>query len=142
MVRPLLWIAAACLAVIAFALLMHKPARAHDHNRPDMDMWFRSLSSVGRGPCCTGEDGIQVKDVDWKTDTEGCEVTTVGNEQDNPVGHMCVRLDKRWFLVPDRAIVEMPNRLGPAIVWPVWYGDSEDAHKNLFIRCFLPGAGT
>ena len=53
-----------------------------------------------------------------------------------------VRLYDKWWLVPDAAVVEDPNRAGTAIVWPVWYGDAEDPHRRLFVRCFMPRAGT
>lgn len=121
-------------------LLIYLPtiAIAHDHKDPNLDNWFRSLKSP-RSPCCTGEDGDLVKDVDWTIgDTKDCKVTQYGNEEDNKEGHFCVRLKGVWWLIPDKAVVGDPNRLGPAIVWPLWYGSEKD---ELFVRCFLPGAG-
>jgi len=90
---------------------------AHRHDRPDLDQWFKGLASSNGAPCCDGTDGAKVDDVD------------------------CVRLEGIWRLVPDRAVVVDPNRYGPAIVWMIWYGDGVNLHKQLFIRCFMPGAG-
>ena len=36
-----------------------------------------------------------------------------------------------------QAVVQSGNRVGPALVWPVYYRD-----HDILIRCFLPGAGT
>jgi hypothetical protein len=83
--------------------------------------WWSSLAS-GKGSCCSNADGVRVEDVDW--DTGG------------PAGEFRVRLHSAWFVVPDSAVVNEPNRFGPAVVWP--YTDVDGATQ---IRCFLPGAG-
>lgn len=80
--------------------------------------WFDSLSS-GKGLCCSFADGKQVNDVDW----------------DVKDGHYRVHLGE-WIDVPDTALVTVPNKFGPAVVWPY----DEDGHT--LIRCFMPGAGT
>lgn len=95
------------------------PATAHDHTRPDLDAWFSGLAS-GKGMCCSFTDGVAVMDVDWDT-------------QD---GHYRVRLKGQWITVPDTAVVDAPNKYGPAVVWPYLGLDGVNE-----IRCFLPGAG-
>jgi len=82
--------------------------------------WFENLRS-GRGPCCSFADGFSIEDVDW----------------DMQEGRYRVRLDHKWLVVPDEALVAEPNRFGRAVVWP--YQDAQGATQ---IRCFLPGAGT
>jgi hypothetical protein len=68
--------------------------------------------------------------VDWQT---VCEAGT-------GECHYQVRLEGKWWDVPPTAVVQSGNRVGPALVWPVYYGDH---HKiAVLIRCFLPGAGT
>jgi hypothetical protein len=81
--------------------------------------WFDRLAS-GKGLCCSFADGVTVEDVDWDT-------------QD---GRYRVRLDGRWIVVPDAALVTEPNRFGRAVVWP--YQDASGATQ---IRCFIPGSG-
>jgi hypothetical protein len=81
--------------------------------------WFDKLAS-GKGLCCSFADGVKIEDVDWDT-------------QD---GRYRVRLDGRWIVVPDAALVTEPNRYGPAVVWPY-----QDATGTTQIRCFIPGSG-
>ena len=96
--------------------------------RPDAapdKAWWDSLQAPGDGvPCCDIADGQKVEDVDWDT-------------QRGPRGnlHYRVRLNGQWIVVPDGAVVSMPNRFGPAVVWPYRDGDRTK------IRCFMPGAG-
>lgn len=82
--------------------------------------WFDQLASK-KGLCCSFADGKSISDVDWDT-------------QD---GHYRARLEGEWIVVPDAAVVEEPNRFGPAVVWP--YRGPE---PGIQIRCFMPGAGT
>jgi hypothetical protein len=81
--------------------------------------WFDKLAS-GKGLCCSFADGVKIEDVDWDT-------------QD---GRYRVRLDGRWIVVPDNALVTEPNKFGPAVVWPY-----QDATGTTQIRCFIPGSG-
>jgi hypothetical protein len=62
----------------------------------------------------------QWQDVDW----------------DSQQGHYRVRIQGKWFVVPDDSVVTEPNRFGPAIVWP--YQERDGTTR---IRCFIPGAG-
>src|SRR5262249_53611106 len=84
-----------------------------------LKQWFDSLASR-RGPCCSAADGQKVEDVDW----------------DSKDGKYRVRLDGQWIEVPPDTLVTVPNKFGPAVVWP--YKDYEGRTQ---IRCFIPGAG-
>ena len=130
------------IAVGAALLLLATSATAHIHDRADLDPWFNELKS-SKGLCCSFADGKTVKDVDWTIQGEGQICEAAINDADNKLtGHYCVRLDNRWVLVPDKAVVEAPNRYGPAIVWPV-YGSKDGGPLELIqIRCFLRGAET
>lgn len=79
-----------------------------------MHDWFMTLES-GKGPCCADADGNIVMDADWDTKD----------------GHYRVRIDGEWMDVPDNALVTVPNRYGPTMVWIF----------GTVIRCFMPGAG-
>jgi hypothetical protein len=104
---------------IVFTLaFVHSCASAHDHNRPELNSWFKSLQS-GKGPCCNGTEAVHVDDPDWQNDN----------------GHYRVRLEGEWVDVPDDAVVRGPNMDGRAMVWPY----RRDGLLNQ-IRCFMPGA--
>ena len=64
--------------------------------------WFDSLKS-GKGLCCSDADGFAVADPDW----------------DSQDGHYRVRLEGKWILVPDDAVITEPNRAGRTMVWPI-----------------------
>jgi hypothetical protein len=81
--------------------------------------WFDNLTS-SNGKCCSFAHGFSVSDVEWDTDN----------------GHYRVLLHGEWINVPNSSIVTEPNRYGPAVVWPYM-----DSNGNIYIRCFLPGAG-
>ena len=72
----------------------------------------------------------RIEDVDWQTVCEGRTGEC----------HYQVRLEGKWWDVPPTAVVQSGNRVGPALVWPVYYGDHDKI--AVLIRCFLPGAGT
>ena len=91
---------------------------AHDHSNPELNDWFKSLKSRGQVSCCDGSDYKGIADPDWRS-------------QD---GRYQVRLKGEWRDVPESAVIDTPNKVGQAMVWPVEYGD------ELFIRCFMPGA--
>lgn len=80
--------------------------------------WFDSLKS-DKGLCCSFTDGAALADVDWESHE----------------GHYRVRIDGRWWDVPDEAVLTQPNRDGRTIVWPVYYNPN-----NIQIRCFIVGA--
>lgn len=111
--------------VLVFALILPIAAVARDNgqwaNSP-LKPWMNSLASK-RGLCCSFADGMTIPDVDWDTfkDTDG------------KVRYR-VRLENRWVIVPDDAVIDTNNLAGVAIVWPYL-----DALKQMQIRCFLRG---
>ena len=123
-------------------LLAITTAHAHMHDRPDLNDWFGGLHNSKSGLCCSGSEGtVLAIDEVRTTDIDQCKI---GRSVDGPVppSHYCVRLEGNWWQVPDGSIVIVPNQYGEALVWPVWYGDSNNNHKDVYIRCFLPGALT
>ena len=132
--------------MLPYALLML--AMAHLTPVHDQQMrqslasdWMANLSSK-KGLCCSFADGSTVKDVDWQV-SEGmaCEVFP-SDAQNHQSGKYCVRLNGKWWLVPDNALIEEPNRYGPAVVWPIYVAPGGEALKLIGIRCFMPGAFT
>jgi hypothetical protein len=109
---------------VGFVLMMAfiASAFAHDHNRPELDGWFKALSS-SRGPCCDGSEALRLEDVDWDTKD----------------GHYRVRIDGEWVDVPDNAVLDGPNRAGYTAVWPYQTRELDGTVKTQ-IRCFLRGA--
>ena len=81
--------------------------------------WFDSLHSQ-KGMCCSFADGMTVEDPD--VDSAG--------------GHYRVRIDGKWIVVPDEALIDVPNKYGRPVVWPY-----VDADGTTQIRCFIAGAG-
>src|SRR6201996_8491535 len=94
--------------------------------------WFDQLAS-GKGLCCSFADGVSVQDVDW--DTEAVDVDCPANTAAVPIGctevHYRVRLNGKWIVVPNAAVVTEPNKFGPAVVWPY-----QDMNGVTQIRCF------
>lgn len=106
------------IACAAAGVMLAAPAFGHDDGRyanSPLKSWFDSLRS-GKGLCCSFADGVKIEDVDWDTDGRSYRV----------------RLDGRWLIVPDDAVVTGPNRAGSAVVWP--YLDGGETK----IRCFIP----
>src|SRR5574337_48344 len=88
--------------------------------------WWNSLHASGSNvPCCDIADGLKVEDVDWDTINLA--------SADKPDVRYRVRLNGQWIVVRPEAVVTVPNRFGPAVVWPYTIGD-----KTL-VRCFMPG---
>jgi hypothetical protein len=112
------------LAVLGLCLNAMVPSDllAHDDGRyasSPLKQWFDGLASA-KGLCCSFADGASVQDIDWDTKD----------------GRYRVRLNGEWIVVPDAAVVNEPNRFGPAVVWPY-----KDATGVTQIRCFMPGSG-
>jgi hypothetical protein len=106
-------------AAILIGIVATSPAEARDDGRyadNPLHSWFEGLSS-GKGLCCDFTDGQRVDDVEW------------GSED----GHYWVIVDGKKIIVPDDAIVNVPNKAGPAFVWPYL---SDGVTK---VRCFLRG---
>lgn len=131
---------AGILSIIGIFLLT-STGYAHMHDRPDLDAWFSQLRS-SKGMCCSFVDGSALRDVDWDIANEGraCMVLPT-DEQSNEPSHYCVRLEGQWWAVPDKAVIEDPNRYGPAVVWPIYVSSMGAKNKLIGIRCFMPGAG-
>lgn len=107
-------------AVVAFSC----SARAHMHDRPDLDNWFNGLQGAGGMPCCSQVDGSTVADVDWDT-------TMIDGK-----AHYRVRVEGQWIVVTDEEVVQGPNKYGRPLVW-VYHVDTKP-----MVRCFMPGSGT
>lgn len=103
---------------LAVLLLLITPALAHDHNRPELEDWMKSLHAKGGAWCCDGKDTDPIDD--W--DTQG--------------GHYRVKYQGQWFDVPKEAIVEGPNKAGNALLW------MSKGYGEVSVRCFMPGALT
>lgn len=88
--------------------------------------WFDSLRSKGGSNCCSDADGVKIDDPDWEIGQKGYRV----------------RLDGKWFDVPDQAIVTDNNRVGIAMVWPLYrFSEGDGSRVVTEIRCFMPGSG-
>ena len=92
-------------------------ARAHDHQRPQLNGWYASLRS-SKGSCCNGTDAKRVDDADWDTKDD----------------HYRVRIDGEWVDVPKDAVADGPNRAGRTMVWPYYL------HGHPKVCCFMPGS--
>lgn len=106
------------VTLLVVATMSLSASYAHDHNRPELNGWFRSLQSQGLNICCDGSDAKSIEDPDWENDA----------------GHYRVRLEGKWFDVPDTAVVTVPNKYGRALVWPIYQNG-----RPILIRCFMPG---
>lgn len=108
------------LIAITAALVVATAAYAHRHDAPELKDWLTGLHDGNGISCCDATEALRIDDPDW----------------DNDNGHYRVRLEGRWIDVPDKAVINEPNRYGPALVWPYYINGQLGA-----IRCFLPGAG-
>ncbi len=118
----------------------------HMHDRPDLDQWLRTLYSKLRGPCCDSTEAETTADPDWRNASEFRKGECMPSQNVNHEQAVyCVRLqnpdndkDWTWWEVPEGAIVELPNRAGPALIWMVW-NNRGSPEVQPYIRCFLPG---
>lgn len=125
MTRVIGWILMA-VSIVAFLIAVAFFFAAFAHARDDgryanspLKHWFNSLAS-GKGPCCSFADGVSIADVDWETKD----------------GKYRVRIEGQWIEVPADALVTVPNKFGPPVVWLLVNNGVTE------IRCFMPGAGT
>ena len=114
-------------ALAALMLLVSTPSPARDNGQyaqadPAIRKWIKGLTDKKGVGCCDMADGYPAE-VDWDTDT----------------GKYRVRIEGAWYVVPDDAVLDGPNRLGYAVVW--WWAQWSDNEMTPQIRCFLPGAG-
>jgi hypothetical protein len=106
-------------------------AYSHDHLRPDLKEWFKSLKSKSGVACCDDGDAEHAE-ATWDMARGGYKVFLK-----NPVHP---KESGRWFDVPDDAVVKQPNLSGVAMVW--WYPSyAVDGTMTPVVRCFIPGAG-
>ena len=114
--------------LIAWLLLTSGPVLARDpggtYAASPLKSWFDKLRS-GKGPCCSDADGTALSDVDWESLD----------------GHYRVRIENRWWDVPDEAVILEPNMAGRTMVWPV-YHRAIGTPLQIEIRCFIPGSMT
>ena len=89
--------------------------RAHDHSRPELNGWLKSLHSKAKTWCCDGNDTDTIED--W--DTKG--------------GRYRVKWQGLWYDVPDDALVEGPNKSGAPLLW------MSKGYMAPTVRCFMPG---
>jgi hypothetical protein len=112
--------------VIAALLIMAHWKPEYAELSPQIQHWFQGLRAPqSRVPCCELSDGMNpnADDIEWDTKGE----------------HYTVRIEGKWYVVPDEAVITEPNKYGRAVVW---YYPVEGAHPSVVIRCFLPGGGT
>lgn len=107
--------------IVLFLVMAVGSVLAHDHKRPELNGWFMGLKSNAGSPCCDGSDATSLDDPDWESKD----------------GHYRVKLEGEWVDVPDSAVVQGPNRAGPAMVWPYYLNGGMRG-----VRCFMPGTMT
>lgn len=116
------------IVVISIALIMMflsvidlfaRDRGQYANSTPEIKKWFEGLKS-GKGPCCSDADGSALSDVDWQSLD----------------GHYSVRINGEWIIVPDDAVLKVPNLTGRTMVWPMFY------NGRAVIRCFIPGSMT
>lgn len=81
--------------------------------------WVNSLKNDKGVGCCATADGIPPQEIEYDTIKD----------------HYRVKIEGEWHDVPDMAVIKEPNKLGYAVVWFYKIG------IDVYIRCFLPGAG-
>jgi hypothetical protein len=75
--RDWVWDEQSLLACNACSIHRHavdfynRSPRAHDHQHPELNSWYESLSS-GKRPCCDGSDAERVDGADWETKDDAC----------------------------------------------------------------------
>ena len=89
---------------------------------PSVKFLLQNLKS-NKGPCCPATGGVALVDVDWE----------------NVNHHYRVRIEGKWWNVPDDAVVFMANKSGRTMVWPI-YTWGFDGLESVEVQCFLPGS--
>lgn len=115
---PERWLAFIAACFIALLCLVAYPVFAHDHNRPWLNDWLKSLHSKSKVWCCDGNDTDEIDD--WETK---------GNRYR-------VRFRGIWHDVPEDAVVDGPNKSGAPLLW-MYKG-----YMSPSVRCFMPGSMT
>jgi hypothetical protein len=112
-------------AVMLSILVLSAVSQARDYGqyknvRPEIKAWIENLTDGYGVSCCATADGYRPEAVEWDM---------TGNRYR-------VKVENRWVVVPDIAIIKAPNRIGYAIVW---LHLAKDGDGNPIVRCFLPG---
>ncbi len=108
-------------AVVLFILGFSAVSQARDYGQyenvpPEIKNWIDSLKDAHGVLCCATADGYRPEEVEW-------DMTRV-------------KVENRWIVVPDTAVIKGPNRMGHAIVW---LGEYRELDGSPVVRCFLPG---
>lgn len=103
-----------CLALC----LISAPALAHDHARPGLIDWLKTLQNQNKELCCDGTDTDAIDA--WEADGKRFRVKFRGE----------------WYEVPDSALVDGPNKSGGALLW------MNKGYSGFSVRCFMPGTMT
>lgn len=110
------WLALIAAGLVALMLVLTAHfARAHDHDRPELTPWLKSLHAKDKTWCCDGNDTDAIED--WETK---------GNRYR-------VKFRGQWFDVPEGALVDGPNNGGDALLW------MNKGYSGVSVRCFMPG---
>lgn len=126
------YLALLAVSIAALILFTAFAAFAHDHARPDLTPWFKQLKS-SKGYCCDGMDALHLRDVDWETKDGHYRVRVPKSGEDMAKAVAGETVETEWVDVPDDAVLDVPNKDGATLVWPL-YG-----YMGVSIRCFLPG---
>lgn len=126
------FLALIAVSVMVLILACASLAFAHDQHRPDLMPWFKQLKS-NKGFCCDGMDALHLRDVDWETKDGHYRVRVPKNGADMARAVAGETVETEWVDVPDDAVLDVPNKDGATLVWPL-YG-----YMGISIRCFLPG---
>ena len=103
----------------------------HDHEKPELKAWFKSLKSKSGAACCDDGEAEHAEPV-WDMTKGGYKVFLKNPANPEESGH--------WFNVPAHAVVEQANLNGVATVWWSPFYDINGAMTPV-VRCFIPGAG-
>lgn len=108
------------IAVFINIAIAHSPEHFSQMGESN-EKWIRGLKNSKGVLCCDGKDGFDA-------------------QYDTKDGQYRVYLYNQWWVVPDEALIDEPNKLGVAQVWYSTYWNKPNV-PTVMIRCFIPGAG-
>jgi hypothetical protein len=108
------------LVLVSLIIPVHLP------DRPDLTPWVSGLHNAQGTSCCENDEAHALDEPDWRVSAEG---------------HYQVFLEGAWWIVPDSAVVQGPNKYGRVLVWYYLSYSGQDNVHTVVIRCFLPAAG-
>jgi hypothetical protein len=116
------------MAVLLMSAGLDIRASARDYGQyrdvdPATREWVRGLKDKVGQSCCDTAEGYPAE-YEWDMTRERYKV----------------RIEGEWYVVPEEAVIEGPNKLGYATVW-TWWSRGLDGRKVYHVRCFLPGPG-